>query len=71
MNDNIFDNFEIQIEALINRYEQLKQENARLRDKQSSLFAQNNTVEKKHSMMVDGIKKMVARLKMVEGENGS
>ena len=71
MNDDILNSFETQIEALINRYEQLKQENARLREKQSNLFADNSTIEKKHAVMVDGIKKMIERLKMVEGVNGS
>ncbi|MGD9153567.1 MAG: hypothetical protein PVG30_07940 [Gammaproteobacteria bacterium] len=71
MNDDILNSFETQIEALINRYEQLKQENARLREKQSNLFTQNSAIEKKHAMVIDGIQKMIERLKMVEGANGS
>ncbi|MGD9108928.1 MAG: hypothetical protein PVI75_07185 [Gammaproteobacteria bacterium] len=71
MNDDILNSFETQIEALINRYEQLKQENARLREKQANLFTQNSTIEKKHTMVIDGIQKMIERLKMVEGANGS
>lgn len=71
MSDDILNSFETRIEALINRYEQLKQENTRLREKQANLFAENGTIEKKHTMVVDGIKKMIERLKMVEGANGS
>lgn len=71
MTDDILNSFETQIEALINRYEQLKQENARLREKQANLFAANSTIEKKHTMVVDGIKKMIERLKMVGDANGS
>jgi len=70
MTDSILDNFETQIEALIERYERLKQENARLREKQANLFAQSNATNEKHSSIVDGIKKMVERLKTVEREDG-
>ncbi|MEE9572845.1 MAG: TIGR02449 family protein [Candidatus Neomarinimicrobiota bacterium] len=71
MTDSILDNFETQIEALIERYKRLIEENARLREKQANLFAQNNTTDEKHSLVIGGIKKMVERLKMVERENGS
>jgi uncharacterized protein (TIGR02449 family) len=71
MTDSILDNFETQIEALIERYERLKEENARLREKQANLFVQNNAIDEKHSLVIGGIKKMVERLKMVERENGS
>jgi uncharacterized protein (TIGR02449 family) len=69
MSDNILDNFETQIEALIERYERLKQENIRLREKQIDLFAQNDSVNEKHSLMIDGVKKMIARLKTIERGN--
>ncbi len=70
MNDNILDNFETQIEALIERYERLTQENIRLRKKQIDLFAQNDVVNKKHSFMIDGVKKMIERLKTIDREHG-
>jgi len=69
MSDNILDNFETQIEALIERYERLKQENIRLREKQMDLFMQNDAVDEKHSLMIDGVKKMIERLKTIEREH--
>lgn len=70
MSDGILDNFETQIEALIERYERLKQDNVRLREKQMDLFAQNNVVSEKYSLVIDGVKKMVERLKAIEKEHG-
>jgi uncharacterized protein (TIGR02449 family) len=70
MSDNILDNFETQIEALIERYERLKQENARLREKQVDLFTQSNAINEKHSLMIVGVKKMIERLKTIEREHG-
>jgi len=70
MGDNILDSFETQIGVLIERYERLKQENIRLREKQTNLFTQNDAVGEKHSLMIGGIKKMIKRLKTIEKEHG-
>ena len=71
MSDEILNNFENQINALVDRYEALKQDNVRLRNKQSDLMVENANINKKYSLVVDSIKKMVGRLKEVGNEDGS
>lgn len=70
MSTDILDHFEMQIEVLIEQYERLKQENVRLRDKQAELITECNDTRDKHAIMVNGIEKMIERLKIVESENG-
>lgn len=71
MSENILDHFEVQIDALIGQFARLKQENSRLRDKQSVLLSEYNAMQEKYTLMTDGVKKMLARLKTIERENES
>lgn len=63
---SIIEKLERQIDALIQSHSRQKLENKLLREKQSQLVAERNSLVKKHSDAAEGIRKLLEKLKTLE-----
>jgi uncharacterized protein (TIGR02449 family) len=69
METGVLDRFERQVTVLLQQYERLKKDNVKLREKQSVLLGEHDALNRNSQSLVDGIKKMIERLKKIEKEN--
>ena len=69
MDNSILDRFERQLDALLQKYKQLKQDHSLLRAKQRTILGEYNLLQAKHKSAVDSIEKMVNRLETIKEED--
>ena len=69
MDDETLAKFERQIEALLQNYERIRQDNAVLREKQDQLVEECRVLGEKNQKAVSSIERTIDRLKTIETDN--
>ena len=71
MENDIFERFEKQIDNLLKGFERLRHDNASLREKQTILVTERDTLKEKHHVVMESIEKIIMKLQEFESGNGS
>ena len=71
MENDIFERFEKQIDNLLKGFERLRHDNASLREKQTILVTERDTLKEKHQVVMASIEKIIMKLQEFESGNGS
>ncbi|HCU04985.1 MAG: hypothetical protein A2X77_03925 [Gammaproteobacteria bacterium GWE2_42_36] len=66
MRHDVLGKLEQQVDALLQNHEKQKSENKLLREKQAKLLAERDRLLKKQTLAIQGIKKLIEKLKKVE-----
>jgi len=66
MDESTLSYFEQQVDALLSDYQQLKQKNTKLRNKQSELLVQQNKTSQMKKTMIQAIESIIKKLEKLE-----
>jgi len=65
MDNNVLERFEQHIEALIDKYQAVKQDNVLLREKQSVLLEERDQLHNKQQEIAGSVEKLINRLRVI------
>ncbi len=64
--DELLDKLKTRVETLLEKQEQLQQEQRHNQKKQSALISEKKLLQEKHQIAISQIERMIARLKLLE-----